>query len=90
LVQLADVEFYERVLEHGRLVRLSGVSVASLGHHARSITARINPSARALMELDDLARRLPERMPPWRRVLLQTIVRQRARLRGESVLSSAF
>jgi len=54
--QLVDVEFYGRVLRHGRLVPLAGVSVASLGHHPDSITARIDARALALAELERLAR----------------------------------
>jgi glycosyltransferase involved in cell wall biosynthesis len=60
LVQLADVEFYGRVLlRTGRLVRLPGVSVGSLGHHDGQITARIDTGGAALKELALLASRRP-------------------------------
>ena len=59
LVQLADVEFYGRVLDTGPLVRLPGVSVGSLGHHDGQITARIDPIAQALREIALLAARTP-------------------------------
>ncbi|MDB5480797.1 MAG: glycosyltransferase, group 2 family [Caulobacteraceae bacterium] len=59
LMQLADVEFYGRVLLTGRLVRLPGVGVGSLGHHDGQITARIDPVREALKELALLASRRP-------------------------------
>jgi glycosyltransferase involved in cell wall biosynthesis len=59
LVQLADVEFYGRVLRTGRGVRLPGVSVGSLGHHDGQISTRIDPGREALKELALLASRRP-------------------------------
>jgi len=59
LVQLADVEFYHRVLRGRRWARLEGVCVISLGHHPDQITARIDPHAAARSELTALASRMP-------------------------------
>ena len=59
LVQLVDVEFYLRVLKTGRYVVLDGERVGSRGYHDQQITARIDPIALALKELDDLAAREP-------------------------------
>lgn len=67
LVQLADVEFYGRVLETGALLRLPGVSVGSLGHHGGQITARIDPTGQALKELALLASRRPASISPLER-----------------------
>ena len=59
LVQLADVEFYGRVLAGGTPVMVHGVCVGSLGHHADQITAAIDPIALAREELRALAARTP-------------------------------
>ena len=59
LVQLADVEFYRRVLKGGRPAILDGVCVGSLGHHPAQITATIDPPALARRELAILAARSP-------------------------------
>ncbi len=64
LVQLADVEFYSRVLETGPLVRLPGAGVGSLGHHDGQITARIDAAGLALKELALLASRRPPAISP--------------------------
>jgi glycosyltransferase involved in cell wall biosynthesis len=65
LVQLVDVEFYGRVLKTGRHVVLSGDRVGSRGYHDDQITARIDPIALALGELDALAARRPPAIGPW-------------------------
>ena len=59
LVQLVDIDFYRRVLATGRLVRLDWICVDSLGHHGASITARIDPAARARADLAVMAARSP-------------------------------
>lgn len=64
LVQLADVEFYRRVLKGGRPAILDGVCVGSLGHHAAQITATIDPPALARRELAILAARSPPSVGP--------------------------
>ncbi len=64
LVQLADVEFYSRVLKTGDHVVLRGASVASRGYHGDQITARIDPVVLALDELDALAARRPPALGP--------------------------
>jgi glycosyltransferase involved in cell wall biosynthesis len=81
MVQLADVEFYGRVLASGPMVRLPGVSVGSLGHHEAQITARIDPAALALKELDVLASRTPPAVSPLEHRLLAALIRARSRLR---------
>jgi glycosyltransferase involved in cell wall biosynthesis len=67
LVQLVDVEFYGRVLKTGRHVVLRGGRVGSRGYHHDQITARIDPIALALGELDDLAARRPPAIGPLTR-----------------------
>jgi glycosyltransferase involved in cell wall biosynthesis len=79
-VQLADVEFYGRVLETGPLVRLSGVSVGSLGHHDGQITAHIAPMDRALVELALLASRRPPSLSTLEHAAFSAAVRLRRRL----------
>jgi hypothetical protein len=79
-VQLADVEFYGRVLETGPLVRLSGVSVGSLGHHDGQITAHIAPTDRALTELALLASRRPPSLSTLEHAAFSAAVRLRRRL----------
>ena len=74
-VQLADVEFYNRVLERGPLHRLAGVSVGSLGHHDGQISARIDPTAQALKELALLASRRPARISPLERAAFSAALR---------------
>ena len=64
LVQLADVEFYGRVLKAGRHVVLPGARVGSRGYHTEQITAAIDPVALALAELDALAARVPPAIGP--------------------------
>jgi glycosyltransferase involved in cell wall biosynthesis len=81
MVQLVDVEFYGRVLRSGRLARLSGVSVVSLGHHQAQITARIDPTAAALKELSLLAGRSPPVISPFAHTLYASALKLRARLR---------
>lgn len=54
-VQLADVEFYRRVLASGSVAFLDRRCVASLGHHEAQITARIDPLALAAAELSSMA-----------------------------------
>jgi hypothetical protein len=49
--QLADVEFYGRVLATGSLVRLAGVAVGSLACHEGQISGRIDRAGLALREL---------------------------------------
>jgi len=80
-VQLVDVEFYGRVLRHGRLEPLAGVSVASLGHHPESITARIDGDALALAELEMLARGPASAISPFRRAVFRAAIKARKRLR---------
>ena len=70
LVQLADVEFYRRILATGRMKRLAGVCVGSLGRHAAQITARIDPRALALAELRDLAGRARPSITPIEHAVL--------------------
>ena len=64
LVQLVDVEFYLRVLKTGRHIVLPSGRVGSRGYHDDQITARIDPVALALEELDDLATRRPPAIGP--------------------------
>jgi glycosyltransferase involved in cell wall biosynthesis len=64
LMQLVDVEFYGRVLATGQVVRLSGTSVGSLGHHDAQISARIDTVAEARRELAQLASRNPPGVSP--------------------------
>ncbi len=80
MVQLADVEFYGRVLASGPMARLLGVSVGSLGHHEAQITARIDPAALALKELDILASRTPPAVSPIEHRVLSALIRARARI----------
>jgi glycosyltransferase involved in cell wall biosynthesis len=77
LVQLVDVEFYSRVLRHGRLAPLAGVSVASLGHHADSITARIDGRALAVAELERLAAGPAPAISRWRRAVFLAALKTR-------------
>ncbi len=84
-VQLADVEFYGRLMRRGAVARLSGVCVGSLGHHGASITARIDPHARALAELDLMAEGVSPILPPLRRDLFKAALRARAALRRMGV-----
>jgi glycosyltransferase involved in cell wall biosynthesis len=79
LVQLVDVEFYRRVLRTGRLVRLLGVSVGSLGHHDGQITARIDPMDQALKELARLASRAPPAIRPIEYAVFSATLRLRRR-----------
>ncbi len=81
MLQLADVEFYGRVLRSGRLARLEGVSVVSFGHHQAQITARIDPTAMALEELSRLARRSPPAISPLAHAVYAGALKLRARLR---------
>ena len=81
LIQLADVEFYGRVLETGPMVRLPGVSVGSLGHHDGQITARIDPTREALKEIALLASRTPPSISPVANVLFSAALRLRGRIR---------
>jgi len=74
LVQLADVEFYGRVLRTGALARLPGVSVASLGHHGAQITARIDPRALARRELGRLAERRPPAVTPLAHAVCHVLI----------------
>jgi glycosyltransferase involved in cell wall biosynthesis len=80
-VQLVDVEFYGRVLRHGRLAPLSGVSVASLGHHPESISAGIDGHALALAELDLLAKGPAPAISPLQRAVFLWAQKARARRR---------
>ena len=80
LVQLADVEFYRRVLATGPLVRLPGVAVGSLGHHDGQITARIDPLRQALKDLAILASRRPPAISPLEHAVLTAALRLRLRL----------
>ncbi len=81
LIQLVDVEFYGRVLRRGRLAALAGVSVASLGHHPESITARIDGDALALTELEMLARGPAPAISPFQRAVFRAALKARMRLR---------
>jgi glycosyltransferase involved in cell wall biosynthesis len=78
LVQLADVEFYGRVLRTGPLVRLPGVAVGSLGHHDAQITARIDPRVQALRELAMLAARTPPGVSPLAYALCRAMLNFRS------------
>ena len=78
MVQLADVEFYGRVLKTGRLVVLPGVSVGSLGHHPGQITAGIDPVAAGLADLRTLALRTPAPLG----TLQHSLARRAVTLRG--------
>ncbi|MGI8840493.1 MAG: glycosyltransferase family 2 protein [Caulobacteraceae bacterium] len=69
LVQLADVEFYRRVLKGVRPEILAGVCVGSLGHHGAQITATIDPPALARRELAILAARSPPAVGPFERAI---------------------
>jgi glycosyltransferase involved in cell wall biosynthesis len=80
-VQLVDVEFYGRVLRHGRLAPLAGISIASLGHHPQSVTARIDGHALALAELDILARGPTPAISPFQRAVFLAALKARGRLR---------
>jgi glycosyltransferase involved in cell wall biosynthesis len=80
LVQLADVEFYGRVLETGPLVRLPGVAIGSLGHHDGQITARIDPLSQAVTELALLASRRPPAISPLEHAAFTAALRLRLRL----------
>ena len=80
-VQLADVEFYGRVLKTGPMVRLGGVSVGSLGHHGAQITARIDPFDLARKELRLLAERRPPEISPGAYRLCRAALSFRAKLR---------
>jgi glycosyltransferase involved in cell wall biosynthesis len=81
LVQFVDVEFYGRVLRHGRLAPLSGVSVASLGHHPQSITARIDSHALALAELERLTVGPAPAISPFQHAALLAVLKARKCLR---------
>ncbi len=78
LVQLADVEFYGRVLESGSLVRLPGIAVGSLGHHDAQITARIDPKTQARWELAMLAARTPPGVSPLAHTLCRVLLNFRS------------
>jgi len=82
MVQLADVEFYRRVLRTGPMVRLSGLCVGSLGHHADSITARIDPAARAMVDLGILKSRRPPEIGAVQYALARLVISFRARCLG--------
>jgi glycosyltransferase involved in cell wall biosynthesis len=77
LVQFVDVEFYGRVLRHGRLASLAGVSVASLGHHPESITARIDGHALALAELKRLTVGAAPAISPFQHAVLLATLKAR-------------
>ncbi len=77
LVQLADVEFYSRVLEAGPLVRLPGVGVGSIGHHGGQISARIDAASVALKELAVLASRRPPAISPLEHAAFSAALRLR-------------
>ncbi len=79
MVQLADVEFYGRVLASGPLVRLPGVGVGSLGHHDDQISARIDPVAQALKELAVLAARRPPGVSPLGHAVFAAALKLKAR-----------
>jgi glycosyltransferase involved in cell wall biosynthesis len=78
--QLADVEFYGRVLASGPLVRLPGVSVGSLGHHEGRISARIDRAGLALEELALLASRHPPAISALEHAAFSAAVRLRSAL----------
>ncbi len=80
LVQLADVEFYRRVLKDGRPEILAGVCVGSLGHHGAQITATIDPPALARRELAILAARSPPAVGPLERAIFTSWLGLRSRL----------
>lgn len=80
-VQLADVEFYGRVLRGGALARLPGTSVVSLGHHPDSITASIDAHGLAVAELARLARMAPPRISSLEQTAFVAALRLRAALR---------
>jgi glycosyltransferase involved in cell wall biosynthesis len=77
LAQLVDVEFYGRVLKTGRHLVLAGDRVGSRGYHDNQITARIDPIALALNELDVLAARCPPAMGPWTHAAARLAVKAR-------------
>ena len=77
LVQLADVEFYGRVLKTGRHVILPGARVGSRGYHRDQITAAIDPYGLALDELDRLAARVPPGVGPLTHAAAKLAVRAR-------------
>jgi glycosyltransferase involved in cell wall biosynthesis len=79
LVQLVDVEFYQRVLRTGPAVRLNGLGVTSLGRHSRQITARIDPIAVARRELAMLATRSPPAISPTRQAVFSALLSLRSR-----------
>ena len=79
LVQLADVEFYGRVLGQGGLLRLPGKAVGSLGHHGEQITARIDPITLARQEMAMLAARAPAGITPLTHAIALTALRFRGR-----------
>ena len=78
LVQLADVEFYSRVLQTGALNRLPGVAVGSLGHHGAQITARIDPRTLTRTELAMLAARTPPGISPLAHMACRALVSLRS------------
>jgi len=78
LVQLVDVEFYGRVLATGRLARLPGVSVGSLGHHHDQITARIDVAEATRRDLSVLSARRPQAVTPLARALIAARLALRA------------
>ncbi len=63
-VQLVDVDLYARVLATGPLATLPGIGVASLGHHDDQISARIDRTGLALVELRRMALREPPTVSP--------------------------
>ena len=77
LVQLADVEFYGRVLTRGRYFVLPGARVGSRGYHADQITAGIDPVSVALRELDALAGRTPPAIGRFTRAAARLATRAR-------------
>jgi glycosyltransferase involved in cell wall biosynthesis len=79
--QLADVEFYGRVLATGPLVRLPGVSVGSLGCHGDQISARIDRAGLALQELALLASRQPPAISRLEQMAFSAAVRLRRAFR---------
>lgn len=78
-VQLADVEFYARVLAGRGPVILDGLCVGSLGHHLDQITARIDPHVLARAELSVLASRTPPAIGPVQHALARWATRLRSR-----------
>ena len=80
LVQLADVEFYGRVLARGGFVRLAGRSVESLGRHPDQISARIDGRALAVAEIDLLAARRPPPFSPLAYAVYRAALTLRAAL----------